>query len=60
LYRNNQEHLWEKIKSLLDILLPLVGLKYIPFVEDDNSSESDYDDDIVTKLLEEMLNGKLH
>ena len=55
-FKDRKEPLDVKIQYLLEILLPLVKLKFIPVsIEEDIPSESDYDDDFVQDQLIEKL-----
>lgn len=55
LYKNPKEPLAKKIQSLLEILLPLVKLRFVPPANDDEiPSESDYDDDVVEQVYSQL------
>jgi hypothetical protein len=58
MFKEGYDSLPDKITELLQILLPMVGQSFIPPGEVEIESESDYDDDFVNDMLEEVVGGK--
>lgn len=58
IYEEDKIPLAEKISKVLPILLNLVEEKFFPLLGDDEiSSESDYDDDIVDTVMQKRFGG---
>lgn len=59
-YHNSSLPFIQKVKSLLEIILPIVGAKLHQVSKNnDVASESDYDDDYMEDCMEELLNGNI-
>lgn len=57
-FKEIQQPLPIKLQMLLEIILPIAGRTFIPPGDQEVESESDYDDDLVTSMVQEISSAQ--